>query len=76
MIHKYKLNGYNIVLDVNSGAVHIVDDLAYDILDYLDETNIFFVLDEKAIKDLSEKYSISEINETCEELKNLYNEGG
>ena len=74
LIHKYKLNGYNIVLDVNSGAVHVVDDLAYDILDYLDETNISFELDEKTIKDLSKKYSISEINETCEELKNLYNE--
>lgn len=33
MIHKYKLNGYNIVLDVNSGAVHVVDELTYDLLD-------------------------------------------
>ena len=32
MIHQYKNNGYNIVLDVNSGAVHVVDDLAYDII--------------------------------------------
>lgn len=32
MIHQYKLNGYNIVLDVNSGAVHVVDDVAYDII--------------------------------------------
>ena len=32
MIHQYKLNGYNIVLDVNSGAVHLVDDVAYDII--------------------------------------------
>ena len=32
MIHQYKNNGYNIVLDVNSGAVHIVDDLVYDII--------------------------------------------
>ena len=28
MIHQYKLNGYNIVLDVNSGNVHLVDELA------------------------------------------------
>lgn len=33
MIHKYKLNGYNIVLDTNSGGVHIVDDITYDLLD-------------------------------------------
>ena len=32
MIHQYKLNGYNIVLDVCSGAVHSVDELAYDII--------------------------------------------
>ena len=33
MIHKYKLGGFNIVLDVNSGGVHIVDELTYDMLD-------------------------------------------
>ena len=33
MVHQYKNNGYNIVLDVNSGSVHVVDDLAYDIIE-------------------------------------------
>ena len=32
MIHQYKSNGHNIVLDVNSGSVHVVDDLVYDML--------------------------------------------
>ncbi|MGI6212339.1 MAG: thioether cross-link-forming SCIFF peptide maturase [Anaerovoracaceae bacterium] len=32
MIHQYKLNGFNIVLDVNSGSVHCVDDVAFDII--------------------------------------------
>ena len=32
MIHQYKLNGFNIVLDVCSGSVHVVDDVAYDII--------------------------------------------
>ncbi|MBR1860848.1 MAG: thioether cross-link-forming SCIFF peptide maturase [Lachnospiraceae bacterium] len=32
MIHCYKNNGYNIVLDVNSGSVHIVDDIVYDMI--------------------------------------------
>ena len=32
MIHQYKLGGYNIVLDVCSGSVHVVDDAAYDII--------------------------------------------
>ena len=29
MIHQYKNNGYNIVMDVNSGSVHVVDDIVY-----------------------------------------------
>ena len=32
MLHQYKLNGYNIVLDTCSGAVHVVDDVAYDMI--------------------------------------------
>lgn len=32
MIHQYKSNGYNIVLDVNSGSVHVVDDIVYDLI--------------------------------------------
>ena len=32
MIHQYKLNGYNIVLDVCSGSIHVVDEVAYDII--------------------------------------------
>lgn len=37
MIHQYKNNGYNIVLDVNSGSVHVVDDVVYDVLAMMDE---------------------------------------
>ncbi|MBQ7316716.1 MAG: thioether cross-link-forming SCIFF peptide maturase [Clostridia bacterium] len=33
MIHQYKLGGYNVVLDVCSGAVHVVDEVAYDIIE-------------------------------------------
>ena len=32
MVHQYKNNGYNLVLDVNSGAVHVVDDVTYDVI--------------------------------------------
>ena len=32
MVHQYKLNGYNIVLDMCSGSVHVVDEVAYDII--------------------------------------------
>ncbi len=33
MVHQFKNNGYNIVLDVCSGSVHVVDDLVYDIIE-------------------------------------------
>lgn len=32
MVHQYKNNGYNIVLDVNSGSVHVVDEMSYDLI--------------------------------------------
>ena len=33
MVHQYKQNGYNIVLDTCSGSVHTVDDVAYDMIE-------------------------------------------
>ena len=52
MIHQYKLGGYNIVLDVCSGAVHAVDDVAYDII-------AMFESEEKSavISAMTEKYA-------------------
>ena len=32
MVHQYKLNGYNIVLDTSSGAIHSTDEVAYDMI--------------------------------------------
>ena len=32
MEHQYQLNGYNIVLDTCSGSVHVVDEVAYDVI--------------------------------------------
>ncbi|MCI8730413.1 MAG: thioether cross-link-forming SCIFF peptide maturase [Lachnospiraceae bacterium] len=37
MIHQYKNNGYNIVLDINSGSVHVVDDLVYDLVEAMEQ---------------------------------------
>lgn len=36
MIHQYKMNGYNIVLDVYSASIHVTDDLAYDAIHLID----------------------------------------
>lgn len=68
MIHQYKNNGYNIVLDVNSGSVHVVDELVYDVIALLDAGKT----KEETKQELSEKYKIEDIAEAleeCEELK-------
>ena len=49
MVHQYKLGGYNIVLDICSGSVHAVDDVAYDIIEIFEAINR-----EEDIKSLSE----------------------
>ena len=69
-IHKYSLNGKNIVLDINSGAVHVVEDIVYDILDYYKT----YTLDE-IIKLLEDKYDDKDIMEAYEEISLLENEG-
>lgn len=52
MIHSYKLGGHNIVLDVCSGSVHIVDDVAYDIINAYENAP-----HDKIISDILSKYS-------------------
>lgn len=52
MIHQYKLGGYNIVLDVCSGSVHVVDEVAYDIIAMFEDNTR-----EDIEKALSEKYA-------------------
>lgn len=37
MIHKYRLNGYRIVMDTNSGAVHLFGEAPFLMLDYLEK---------------------------------------
>ena len=39
LIHKMRLDDNMAVLDINSGAVHLVDDVIYDLLDYYDGSN-------------------------------------
>lgn len=56
MIHQYKLNGYNIVLDTYSGSVHSVDDVAYDIITAMDQGDDC----DKIVSDILNKYSDAE----------------
>ena len=70
MIHKFSMNGYNIVLDVNGGAVHVVDEVAYNLVDlYKEKTK------EEIIESLKENYTVEQINEAYDEIKTLEEEG-
>jgi len=74
MIHTYRMNGYNIAMDINSGAIHVLDDLSYAILEKIktDEK-----MDENASEHLLETmmkscYKTTEIKEAYSELYELY----
>ena len=74
MIHQYKLNGFNIVLDTYSGAVHVVDDLSYEIIALYDKNMEKNEIKEKILnkyKELKEE----EIEETFREIDKLIEEG-
>lgn len=69
MIHKFHMNDINVVLDVNSGAVHVVDDIVYNIVE--DYKN----LSELELKQkYAEKYTKQEIEEAIEEIQMLEKE--
>ena len=70
MIHQYKNNGYNIVLDVNSGSVHVVDDIVYDIIGLYENNTLEQITD--ALRD---RYSVQDIKEAYEEIGELKEAG-
>ncbi len=67
MIHQYKNNGYNIVLDVNSGSIHVVDDVAYDVIALYEGTSR-----EEITERICETYKKDGV--TKEDLEELYEE--
>ena len=76
MIHQYKLKGYNIVMDTYSGAVHVVDDLAFDIIALYEQTPT-----EEIVAQMLEAYANdpeineAEIRETIADVEELKNNG-
>ena len=73
MIHQYKLGDYNIVLDVCSGSVHAVDEVAYDIIAMFEQNSrevILTAMEEKyADRADITKEDIAECYAQVEELK-------
>ena len=78
MIHQYQNNGYNIVLDVNSGCVHVMDQIGYDLIACLDrmdiENDIEKLNDEETLKKVKSElaqYDEKEIEEAFDDIKEL-----
>ena len=76
MIHQYKLNGYNIVLDVCSGAVHCVDEVAYDVIGLYEDHSA-----DEIVATILERYAESEgiteadVRECLEDVEALKEQG-
>lgn len=73
MIHRYQKKGLNFVLDVNSGAVHLLDDISYAVSGLLDE-NMGDTCPQSIIDALSD-YTADEIREAYDELYELKKAG-
>jgi len=69
MLHKYELNGLKIVIDVNSGAVHVLDDICYDVLDFYPDRQ------KEMLEKLSGKYMAASLDEAWKELEELEKQG-
>lgn len=66
MIHKFNMFGTNIVLDVYSGAVHIFDDTAYDVVDYYENKS-----EDEIIQLLQGKHGADKVKEAYSEISQL-----
>ena len=75
MVHKYRQSGFNIVMDVESGAVHLVDDPAYRLLDCVNEFTIGKSFDELELGNLLNVYDTESLKGAYRELVALHNRG-
>src|SRR5699024_89412 len=73
MIHRYQKNGLNFVLDVNSGAVHVLDDISYAVSGLIDE-NMAEACPQSVV-DALEQYPADEVREAYGELYELKKAG-
>lgn len=69
MIHQYKLNGYNIVLDVYSGSIHVVDEVAYDIIELYEKNSKEEIT--KIICDRYNNITAKDVEECLEDVEYL-----
>ena len=78
MVHQYISNGYHIVLDVNSGSVHVVDELAYDVIPIVEKLLAQNMEEkEQIVEAAAEQLCVerSKMEEAVEEILSLKEEG-
>ena len=68
MIHQYRLGGYNIVIDVCSGAIHVVDEVAYDIISLFESNSKDDILSK-----IAEKYA-DRADISTDDISECYNQ--
>ena len=68
MVHQYKMGGYNIVIDVNSGAIHVVDDMTYDMIEMYELSDKDSIFAEMAKRYPEQKDEIAEVWDELAEL--------
>ena len=71
LIHRYKSNGFNIVLDINSGCIHLVDDVTYEVLPYLEEG----LSSDAIVEKLGGQYKKEDIETSVKECNKLKEDG-
>ena len=75
MVHRYKSHGYNIVLDVDSGSVHVVDELVYDLIPLVEEALEKGLSDDMIAAQLGGGLADIERKEALAEILELKNAG-
>ena len=68
MVHQYKMGGYNIVIDVNSGAIHVVDDMTYDMIEMYENSDKESIFAEMAKRYPKQQDDIVECWDEMQEL--------
>ena len=75
MIHQYKMNGYNIVIDVFSGAIHVVDEVAYDIIGLYESTPAEQIVTQMVEKYKEQKLTADEVSACLRDVEALVASG-
>ena len=70
MVHQYQLNGYNIAVDVDSGSVHVVDELVYEIIALYEQLSA-----DDIVTRLAPRFPKEEIRDAFDDVETLIDQG-